>query len=715
MNTHLQEQYNNFSTIKWFQGGIALRVSLACSSSQSRSSFGSFDPDCWDALSTCPSGAGSLLPAGPRRRDWGFWNGDPYYEARRIVINQKRVANFETLLREVTGGIQAPFGAVRNIYTPRGGHKVDCLDSLQSGEQYVAAGRERFKKMDYQQIGSRKKNRLQSLPMQARPLPQNRLTVSPRFLKPIKEPCTIFVVANGDILNPAMRLLIQQRILCQFDRILEMITEKMGLRVLGGVRSLYTYEGHQVTDGSQLESGQLYVAVGREKFKRLAYSDLLFTKPRGTRRVNGILTQVYTEMKGYSLPPIYRSPKQNGNSKSTTRCSENGDGDSKASPPDHNGNSKEHLVSLVREISQARLMSLRKMRSGQSMTLDVTDNGNADDLDSKADDGNTDDKPPQDQPVDENPAEEGEKQEVADESTTEDTKEENEETNGEEQGGEEKENDEQNDEREEEATGGTLRLLADMVSMDLAGFTGELKIGSTIYCQSGRYVIQDFIGEGSFGKVAKCLNLLNNETVAIKIHKSHLSNADIHQEVDMLQQISTLDPDQNNLVEFIDAFDCENCYCLAFEMLDKSLWDLMKERHFQPLTLNEIRPITQQVLKAFNALKGLGIMHTDVKVDNIMLVNHQDQPFKVKLIDFGLALPVRKAKVGMTLQAPSFRAPEVFLGLPISEAIDMWGLGCVIAFLYFGNYLFPGDASYEEMKAICQMLEEALVTEGAGS
>ena len=52
------------------------------------------------------------------------------------------------MLREVTGGIQAPFGAVRNIYTPRGGHKVDCLESLQSGEQYVAAGRERFKKLE---------------------------------------------------------------------------------------------------------------------------------------------------------------------------------------------------------------------------------------------------------------------------------------------------------------------------------------------------------------------------------------------------------------------------------------------------------------------------------------------------------------------------------------------------------------------------------------
>ncbi len=77
-----------------------------------------------------------------------FRNGDPYYEARRIVINQKRVSNFETLLKEVTSGIQAPFGAVRNIYTPRGGHKVDCMESLQSGEHYVAAGRERFKKLE---------------------------------------------------------------------------------------------------------------------------------------------------------------------------------------------------------------------------------------------------------------------------------------------------------------------------------------------------------------------------------------------------------------------------------------------------------------------------------------------------------------------------------------------------------------------------------------
>lgn len=53
------------------------------------------------------------------------------------------------------------------------------------------------------------------------------------------------------------------------------------------VCSLYTFEGQQLTEVSQLESGQFYVAVGRERFKKLPYSDLIFSKHRGTRKVNG--------------------------------------------------------------------------------------------------------------------------------------------------------------------------------------------------------------------------------------------------------------------------------------------------------------------------------------------------------------------------------------------------------------------------------------------
>uniref|UniRef100_A0A9J7YY65 Doublecortin domain-containing protein 2 n=1 Tax=Cyprinus carpio carpio TaxID=630221 RepID=A0A9J7YY65_CYPCA len=296
-----------------------------------------------------------------------YRNGDPYYEPRRLVINSKRVSTFDTLLREVTGGVRAPFGAVRSIYTPKAGHRVQSLEHLRSGEQYVAAGRERFKKIDYLQIGTRKKKAPQTNGV-VKPVPQSRVIVSARFLKPIKEPCAVFVVANGDVLNPAVRLLIPSRVIGQFERILEMITEKMGLRIIGGVRSLYTFEGTLVMDGKELENGQFYVAVGRDKFKKLPYSELLFSKPIGVKRVNG--------SKAASLPPIYKYRQQNGDVGSH-RLSESECGAEKSSPPAQS--SKEQLSSVVREISQAKLMNIRKKRSGLTASQETQDNNDAED------------------------------------------------------------------------------------------------------------------------------------------------------------------------------------------------------------------------------------------------------------------------------------------------------------------------------------------------
>ncbi|XP_035035080.1 homeodomain-interacting protein kinase 1-like [Hippoglossus stenolepis] len=171
----------------------------------------------------------------------------------------------------------------------------------------------------------------------------------------------------------------------------------------------------------------------------------------------------------------------------------------------------------------------------------------------------------------------------------------------------------------------------------------------------------------------------------------------------MLQKIKALDPDQNNIVKFIENFWFKNMSCLAFEMLDRSLHALMKENKFT-LKIPEIGYVTQQLLVAFDGLKNIGILHTDLKPDNIMLVNHTNLPFKIKLIDFGLALPVSQLKVGMTMQATAFRAPEVVLGLPLSEAVDMWGVGCVMAYMYFGNNLFPNSCKYHWMETVVRLL-----------
>lgn len=65
--------------------------------------------------------------------------------------------------------------------------------------------------------------------------------------------------------------------------------------------------------------------------------------------------------------------------------------------------------------------------------------------------------------------------------------------------------------------------------------------------------------------------------------------------------------------------------------------------------------LSLQLLEALDALKVLGILHTDIKPDNVMFVNVQDQLLRVKLIDFGAAIPASKVQLGMGLQPAGYR------------------------------------------------------------
>ncbi|XP_056241328.1 homeodomain-interacting protein kinase 1-like [Seriola aureovittata] len=165
--------------------------------------------------------------------------------------------------------------------------------------------------------------------------------------------------------------------------------------------------------------------------------------------------------------------------------------------------------------------------------------------------------------------------------------------------------------------------------------------------------------------------------------------------VSILKVISVLNPDHINVVKFFERFEYMGQDCLAFEMLDVSLYDLFEVRNWKSLSLREIRPIAKQLLVALDALKGLGILHTDIKPDNIMFVDKKDQPLRVKLIDFGEAIPASKVRLGLELQPTGYRAPEISLGFPFTEAIDVWGVGCVLAFLYLAQNLFPVDCDYQ--------------------
>ncbi|KAI3366049.1 hypothetical protein L3Q82_009885, partial [Scortum barcoo] len=137
--------------------------------------------------------------------------------------------------------------------------------------------------------------------------------------------------------------------------------------------------------------------------------------------------------------------------------------------------------------------------------------------------------------------------------------------------------------------------------------------------------------------------------------------------------VSTLDPVKNNIIQFFEVFEHRGPTCLAFELLGRSLFDHLVDRALNPLPLTEIRQVAQQMLTVLDALRGIGIIHSDIKPDNIMLCNNQDghPGVRVKLTDFGVSFTASKATPGMVIQPLGYRAPKVILGFPITEAIDM--------------------------------------------
>ncbi|XP_046806923.1 homeodomain-interacting protein kinase 2 isoform X6 [Lucilia cuprina] len=224
-----------------------------------------------------------------------------------------------------------------------------------------------------------------------------------------------------------------------------------------------------------------------------------------------------------------------------------------------------------------------------------------------------------------------------------------------------------------------------------------------LYSLSAEYEVLEFLGRGTFGQVVKCWKRGTSEIVAIKILKNHPSYARQGQiEVSILSRLSQENADEFNFVRAFECFQHKNHTCLVFEMLEQNLYDFLKQNKFSPLPLKYIRPILEQVLTALLKLSQLGLIHADLKPENIMLVDPVRQPYRVKVIDFGSASHISKTVCNTYLQSRYYRAPEIILGLPFCEAIDMWSLGCVVAELFLGWPLYPGSSEFDQIRYISQ-------------
>merc|ERR1712057_12702 len=124
--------------------------------------------------------------------------------------------------------------------------------------------------------------------------------------------------------------------------------------------------------------------------------------------------------------------------------------------------------------------------------------------------------------------------------------------------------------------------------------------------------------------------------------------------------------------------------------------------NFQGVSLGLIRRFAIQLLTALRFLRKQRIIHCDFKPENVLLKN----PTKsgIKVIDFGSSC-FEDERIYTYIQSRFYRAPEVILGLPYDVAIDMWSFGCILAELYTGYPLFPGENEAEQLACIMEVLD----------
>ncbi|XP_075893723.1 homeodomain-interacting protein kinase 2-like isoform X2 [Nelusetta ayraudi] len=216
-----------------------------------------------------------------------------------------------------------------------------------------------------------------------------------------------------------------------------------------------------------------------------------------------------------------------------------------------------------------------------------------------------------------------------------------------------------------------------------------------------QFKILRVVGEGTFGEVRKCLKRDTREIMAAKLPKNIASAKN-----EMMRRLMDLKLDCQYIVKFFGWFNLVNINkcVLMFEMLDMNLEQYCER--FSPLPLTEIKTAIIQLATALEVLKFIAIIHTDIHIYNIMLVDHRLEPLTFKLIDYGLAISSSKveAELGNSLQPNDYRSPEIILGLPVSEAIDVWSLGIVTAYMISKSLLFEGKDEYETFASMIYTL-----------
>ncbi|HKN71373.1 MAG TPA: tetratricopeptide repeat protein [Terriglobales bacterium] len=215
-----------------------------------------------------------------------------------------------------------------------------------------------------------------------------------------------------------------------------------------------------------------------------------------------------------------------------------------------------------------------------------------------------------------------------------------------------------------------------------------LQIGAVL---GGRYEILQLLGEGGMGAVYKAADRELDRFVALKVIRPELASnpsilARFKQELLLAHQVT-----HRNVIRIYDLGEAEGVKFITMEFIEgQDLRALIREK--KRFTPEEAVDVIQQVCQALNAAHSVGVIHRDLKPQNIM----QDGSGRILVMDFGLARTLEgdgMTQTGALVGTMEYMSPEQALAKDLDQRSDIFALGLILYEMLTGKQPFSAESA----------------------
>ncbi|HEU4413046.1 MAG TPA: serine/threonine-protein kinase [Polyangiaceae bacterium] len=221
----------------------------------------------------------------------------------------------------------------------------------------------------------------------------------------------------------------------------------------------------------------------------------------------------------------------------------------------------------------------------------------------------------------------------------------------------------------------------------------------------GRFVVRSPLARGSMGRVYVAEQLPLGRVCALKVlaPRSRSEPASVFAKRFFLEASVVARLKHPNTVTVFDFGDCDGVCYLAMELLEgRTLRRAINDG--APFAEARAAHIGRQIARSLREAHGSGVVHRDLKPANVFLVEQDDEPDFVKVLDFGLAKPIEGEGEDLTtshrlLGSPRYMAPEQIQGARVDERTDVYALGVVLYEMAAGRPPFQGATPIQTMTA----------------